>query len=97
VQSLVRLYARRSGMTGTLPAADEFQRLRMPVEVIPRHRPHRRVDLRRGRIAAPPRSMPRCWKRSGTRTPSRPVLVGTADVALGTIGALPAALCLMLR
>jgi preprotein translocase subunit SecA len=84
VQGLVRQYVRRAGMTGTaLPAADEFQRMyEMPVEVIPRHRPDRRVNL-----------PPRLYRTAAevdtavlaelmeAHTLGRPVLVGTSDVA----------------
>jgi preprotein translocase subunit SecA len=83
VQGLVRLYTRRAGMTGTaLRAADEFLRMYdMPVEVIPRHRPDRRVDL-----------PPRLYRTAAevddavladiaeAHALGRPVLVGTADV-----------------
>jgi preprotein translocase subunit SecA len=84
VQGLVRQYQRRAGMTGTaLPAADEFRRMyEMPVEVIPRHRPDRRVNL-------PPRLYRTAAEVDAAvlndlvaaHVLGRPVLVGTADVA----------------
>jgi len=84
VQGLVRQYARRAGMTGTaLPAANEFERMyELSVELIPRHRPDRRVDL-------PPRlfrtasdvDVAVLAHLSEAHALGRPVLVGTGDVA----------------
>lgn len=83
VQSLVRQYRRRAGMTGTaLPAADEFQRMyEMKVEQIPRHRPNRRVDLppRLYRSAADVDAAVLAQIREAHAL-GRPVLVGAADL-----------------
>lgn len=84
VQGLVRLYQRRAGMTGTAqPAAGEFQRMyEMPVEVIPRHRPDRRVNLppRLYRTAAEVDAVVLA-DLAEAHALGRPVLVGTSDVA----------------